>query len=319
MCGIFGYQIQPGALSPGRQIVLASTLARYNDRRGGHSWGLARVEAGAPTIERGLGEIIDRVDLLVGAQSFFAHTRWATHGEKTVENAHPFEIGALVGAHNGIIYNHGELNTRYERTFAVDSMHLFAHIDEGRALDELQGYGAIEWVDRRAPNVVRLARLREGELAIAGLGEHPNPQGVVWSSNKKHLQNALEQAGVEDYFFYKVPTGRLLTVQEGRLFDMGEDLRLSKPPRGLDWRFVGQSFGTARDPFSEDDEAACWACAESWDVCGSCSLCRACAKAEGVVCECTDVSSGASVDDSLLDWARFRDEDGNSSFKLISK
>src|SRR5206468_8102137 len=131
------------------------------------------------------------------------HTRFATSGGSSAANAHPFKIGHVIGAHNGAVWNHHTLNTRYSRDFPVDSMHVFAHIDEERGLNELDGYGAIEFLDDRLPGRILMGRF-EGELSVAKIAG----RGIVWSSSKDHVEIACKMAGLEPTFL-KVKSGRL--------------------------------------------------------------------------------------------------------------
>jgi hypothetical protein len=126
------------------------------------------------------------------------HTRRATTGSITLENAHPFDMGTIVGAHNGIVFNHQALNVRYARNFSVDSMHLFAHLQTRRSLSDIYGFGAIAFA-RRDKRGVFLGTFNGGSLSIA---KAPGV-GTFWSSEKDHLANALEELDAPYYF---VPT-----------------------------------------------------------------------------------------------------------------
>src|SRR5439155_21382733 len=132
------------------------------------------------------------------------HTRFATSASSCAADAHPFRIGHVTGAHNGAVWHHIGLNHRYARDFDVDSMHIFAHIDEGKNLYDLEGYGAIEFLDDRVPGRIFLGRFG-GELNVARIEGH----GTVWSSDRGHLEIACKMAGLEPTF---------LKMKEGRLY-----------------------------------------------------------------------------------------------------
>lgn len=79
---------------------------------GGHSWGLAAANNGELVVTKGVGEIPDAaLDLIVECDAALGHTRKATRGDVTLENAHPFEVrnrdGEVVAAlaHNGTWYD----------------------------------------------------------------------------------------------------------------------------------------------------------------------------------------------------------------------
>lgn len=193
-----------------------AVLASSNDNRGGDSWGYHIPGRGS---FRGLGDIAPNTIKMYGAPIILAHTRKATQGAITKENAHPFEIGKIIGAHNGMISNHDELNRNYERTCAVDSMHLFHHLNEERPFSDISGYGAIEWINKEDDeNKIYLCKMSAGDLAVYGLGDNTkNVQGIVWSSDEDHLKSALTAANLKA-FPYKVNTGEVCFVHNGKYY-----------------------------------------------------------------------------------------------------
>jgi hypothetical protein len=141
MCGIAGYF----SARPPRKAAKAALriLAKEMEYRGPHSWGCTDGE----TIRRELGQISKsfRPPKFLPA-NFVLHTRFATTGKVKESNSHPFVVQGkhtVIGVHNGIISNHEELNTKYNREYRVDSQHIFGHLANELPLDDLDGYGTI--------------------------------------------------------------------------------------------------------------------------------------------------------------------------------
>lgn len=222
MCGIFGYKLLDNSgVDPQQRAILGYALAGLNDNRGGQSWGFAYPDGNNVVVEKGLGKLVTQGHNIVKHQTVFAHSRWATHGKLSAENSHPFDIGNIVGAHNGVIHNHWDLKRRYieREDFEVDSMHIFAHLNEGMPLDDLEGYGSIEWIQKDRPDIIYLCRLHNGDLTIFGVGPDPeHTRGVIWSSDNKHLEQALSHAGITDGFTYNISTGTVYCVTETGLY-----------------------------------------------------------------------------------------------------
>ena len=126
MCGIVGY-------TGGRQAapVLLHGLANLEYRRN-ESAGLALSDAdGNIDIKKAKGKLKILFDLTDGGKSFngtcgIGHTRWATHGEPSQNNAHPHcnDEHTIVAVHNGIIENYSQLKDKLTRrgyTFYSDT------------------------------------------------------------------------------------------------------------------------------------------------------------------------------------------------------
>ena len=103
MCGIVGV-LGNHEVSP----LILDALKRL-EYRGYDSAGIATVNRGHLDRRRAVGKLINLSDVMVHdalpGRSGIGHTRWATHGSPTVENAHPHQAGRVAVVHNGIIEN----------------------------------------------------------------------------------------------------------------------------------------------------------------------------------------------------------------------
>ncbi|MEH6522227.1 glutamine--fructose-6-phosphate transaminase (isomerizing) [Sulfitobacter sp.] len=122
MCGIVGVLGNHEAAP-----ILVEALKRL-EYRGYDSAGIATVNDGTLDRRRAVGKLVNLGDLLVheplAGKSGIGHTRWATHGEPNVGNAHPHRSGPVAVVHNGIIENFRELRSElseYGITPATDT------------------------------------------------------------------------------------------------------------------------------------------------------------------------------------------------------
>ena len=171
MCGIIGY-IGRKPVVP----VLIEGLRRL-EYRGYDSAGVALVRGNTVELRRSAGKLDRLVEALehdpVDGDYGLGHTRWATHGRPTEENAHPHRdcTGRIVVVHNGIIENYLELKHALEaegHRFATETdTEVVAHLVEC----EWRGDG-LEAAVRRA-----LARIR-GLFALVLLATD-DPQKLV--------------------------------------------------------------------------------------------------------------------------------------------
>ena len=187
MCGIVGY-IGPSEAAP----ILVDSLRRL-EYRGYDSAGLAvGANGGGLEVRRAAGKLRNLEEALrlqpVGGTYGIGHTRWATHGRPTEENAHPHRdsSGDIVVVHNGIVENYLTLKAELEqagRELTTDTdteviAHLVAEFShEGTPLEEalrlvirkLQGVFALAAISRRDPN--KIVAARNGPPAVVGIGD----------------------------------------------------------------------------------------------------------------------------------------------------
>ena len=170
MCGIAGYSLS-GSTSVERTLAAQALLAGIAER-GADAVGYAHRCPGGPVEihkqRSGASALLDQVVLPASATEVLVHVRDYTKGHPRIEaNNHPIRHGAVVGVHNGIIFNDDDLMEQHgferaEPLMTVDSEAIFALAEaaEGAAsaLEQLRGSMATAWIDERRPGTVFLAR-----------------------------------------------------------------------------------------------------------------------------------------------------------------
>lgn len=224
MCGLFGWQFtEDGLRGEGSLVSLATSLIQANELRGKDSWGFARLEAdGSIKVIKSTGYITMRIHLksILHAQ-VLGHTRLASSGKVTTENAHPFTINGLIGAHNGSVTNESTLDEKHGWKYPVDSQYLLRYIADSLPLNEVCGYGVVEYIYSNEPGTVHLAIGQSGDLAIAGIGRSKQDTvGIVWSSRHTDLERALELSGYK-YFLFSQKSSKQFKVTNGKLIKNG--------------------------------------------------------------------------------------------------
>jgi glucosamine--fructose-6-phosphate aminotransferase (isomerizing) len=185
MCGIIGY-IGSKPVVP----VILDGLKRL-EYRGYDSAGIAVVDDGHLDIRRSAGKL-SNLELAVArspldGQYGLGHTRWATHGRPTEENAHPHRDGSgrIVVVHNGIIENYLDLKRQLTASGHVfqseTDTEVVAHLvqqewkDDGlegavrRAMGRVRGLFALVLLSADDPE--KLVAVRNGPPIVVGLGD----------------------------------------------------------------------------------------------------------------------------------------------------
>jgi len=238
MCGIVGY-IGKRDVVP----VLIDGLRKL-EYRGYDSAGVAVFKDGEIERRRCKGKIRSLAEQLsrepLHGDYGIGHTRWATHGRPSEENAHPHQGfgGRVVVVHNGIIENYlalkQELVDRGRPFVSETDTEVIAHLleeEEGIPLEEavrrvsrkLHGYYALAVIDRGDPGKVVTAR--NGQSLIIGLG-----QGEYFAASDAPaiLEFTQQVVYLED--------GQTATMSaDGVRFEDADGSRLEPEPQHINW------------------------------------------------------------------------------------
>jgi glucosamine--fructose-6-phosphate aminotransferase (isomerizing) len=176
MCGIVGY------IGPKKVVPVIIEGLRKLEYRGYDSAGIAVVtQDGKLEVRRAPGKLRNLEEVLekspIQGTYGIGHTRWATHGRPTEENAHPHRdcTGQIVVVHNGIIENYLELKEQLQREghkFVTETdTEVVAHLVEKnmknasleeavrQSLKELRGIYSLVFLSAKEPQKIVAARL----------------------------------------------------------------------------------------------------------------------------------------------------------------
>jgi glutamine---fructose-6-phosphate transaminase (isomerizing) len=238
MCGIIGY-IGPRETTH----VLIEGLKRL-EYRGYDSAGIAVFQEGKLEIRRKVGKLA-KLEELIQKETFdkgvgVGHTRWATHGKPSDENAHPHKAGNVAVVHNGIIENYLPL-----REFLKKKGHVFSSETDTETIAHLVD----EFIKEGAsfPEAVRLTLDKiKGSYAL----------GILYEGEKQCLIGARNEAplviglGEGEYFIASdVPpilpyTRNFIFMEDGEMAVLSPEgvkvhnLRgeeISKEPKHISW------------------------------------------------------------------------------------
>jgi glucosamine--fructose-6-phosphate aminotransferase (isomerizing) len=240
VCGIVGY------IGPKRVVPLILDGLKRLEYRGYDSAGIAVVgENGHLNIRRAPGKLRNleesiRITPLDGVYGI-GHTRWATHGRPTEENAHPHRdcTGEIVVVHNGIIENYVELKHQLIKEghkFVTETdteiiAHLIEKYSKDASLEEavlktvkvMSGAYALVALSTRDPFKIVAARL--GPPIVVGLGEN---EFFVASDIPAILQHT------RNVFFLGDGEVAVITPQGVHLMDF-ESHAINRPVQHVTW------------------------------------------------------------------------------------
>ncbi len=188
MCGIVGYIGSKNATP-----IVMEGLKRL-EYRGYDSAGIAVLENGEIQVRRDAGKIDHLADLVredpIRGNVGIGHTRWATHGEPNMRNAHPHMgmTGDVVIVHNGIVENYlslrDELKAEGVRFSSETDTEVIIHLIEKylaaglplqdavrQALRQLRGAHGAVVLSKNEPDKIIAARIGNAGGVVIGVGE----------------------------------------------------------------------------------------------------------------------------------------------------
>src|SRR6266566_3448534 len=191
MCGIVGY------VGPREALPLLMGGLRRLEYRGYDSAGVAVQENGALDVLRAEGKLDNLAAIVTthptAGHTGIGHTRWATHGRPSEQNAHPHvDCGGVTAViHNGIIENFEALKAPlvakgHKFTSETDTevaVHLLEEeLTQGRTLDEaalavlprLEGAAALAFISAKDPGKIVAARISNAGGVLVGYGDGEN-------------------------------------------------------------------------------------------------------------------------------------------------
>jgi glucosamine--fructose-6-phosphate aminotransferase (isomerizing) len=242
MCGIVGYVGPRGSV----EVVMGGL--KKLEYRGYDSAGVACIGPGGLTISRAKGKLKNLVERLAEkplvGRTAIGHTRWATHGRPSDENAHPHSYKGIAVVHNGIIENHlelkAELTSKGHKFASETDTEIFAHlIADAMVLDH----------DDLTQAVRDTLKQVKGTYAMAVVSEK-RPDEIVAAKNASPL--VLGYGDGEAFLASDVPailehTREVSYLEEGELAHLGpEGIRIenaqgetvTRVPHHVDWSAV---------------------------------------------------------------------------------
>ncbi len=238
MCGIVGY-IGPRETAR----VLIDGLKRL-EYRGYDSAGIAVFHRGKVEIRRKEGKLT-RLEELVGGETFdgrvgIGHTRWATHGRPSDENAHPHKAGKVAVVHNGIIENYLPL-----KEILKSKGHVFASETDTEIISHLidefvrEGYSSLEAV-RMALDKIKgsyaLGILLEGEEQSLIAARKESPLVIGLGKGEYFIASDIPPVlpYTREFIFMEDGEVALLSSQGVKFFD-AKGGEVSKEPKQVNW------------------------------------------------------------------------------------
>jgi len=212
VCGIVGYT------GPREALPLLMSGLRRLEYRGYDSAGVAVERDHTLEIRRAEGKL-DNLATVVAARpaagdTGIGHTRWATHGRPTEQNAHPHVdcTGATAVIHNGIIENFQELKAplvQAGHTFTSETdtevvVHLLEdQLKKGASLEDaalvvlprLEGAAALAFISTADPGTIVAARISNAGAVIVG---HGTGENFVASDMTALIEHTREMSFLED-------------------------------------------------------------------------------------------------------------------------
>lgn len=223
MCGLVGLAGDTNGLWKD----VFSELLLIDTMRGPHSTGVGFV--GRKDEEFNMAKCMGNPFNLFGTEPFekfmahahpqkvlMGHNRYATIGDKTLANAHPFQFEHIMGAHNGTIDKWNLFDLHKSKEYGTDSESLLSSINEWgvkEAIGKAGGAWALTWFDKRDHTINMLRNDKrplfyaysEDGCTLVWASESDMIRYVMKRRGKKIMENTLYNPTPDMMFSWKVP------------------------------------------------------------------------------------------------------------------
>lgn len=232
MCGLSGYISSPLLLRAKRiqRDAIVRGLLLAMQERGEKSTGIGGVYKDKHFMTKktlDAWEFVKDTDfaqsLLLNPSILLGHTRQPTSGAVTMENAHPFLKGNIMGTHNGSVWNEKDFDEKVE----VDSEIIFVLLDQEKGdytkvFHRLRGMFALAWIDITKPDRVYLAR-EDNPLYMCTV---PSLKTIFWASTRDALRFVIGTVIGTDM--------DIIELEKNTVYEIKHDLSM----KGTDTKFA---------------------------------------------------------------------------------
>lgn len=252
MCGIFGYV---GSKNNAAKLTL--TGLKLLEYRGYDSWGVAVKVEKRIDVDKHVGKIGEAKVNLPESNLSIGHTRWATHGGVTVENAHPHLdcTKTIAVVHNGIVENYQDLKRELlkkgHKFVSETDTEVLSHLIEESlkkrgfatsvrdAFNNLRGLNAIVVLNAVSQEIIAA---KNGSPLVIGVG-------------KDELFVTSDAIGIVDH------TRDVIFLEDNQMAILGKNLKILSLPEGketkaniqtLDWTFEKADKGNFKHFFIKE-------------------------------------------------------------------